>query len=385
MLGEVKVWFWLFYSPSLLLTLILVYIIGFTVMLIGAGYIAPRVARRVARRLSLQASMAILGLIVILSGIAGVGIVAYVLLGVLEVEMTAGFIVSILILVLILNMLSYLLSPFMINTMFRAKSDPALQRVVDEVAATLGFSKPPKAVVVEGPPNAFAYGNILAGRYVAISRSLMAITTPDELKAVIGHELGHHKHRDNAIMLFMGLIPSVLYFLGVTLVRLGIISGYARSLSSRRREGGGGLVLILAGVVAIVVSFIVQILVLAFSRLREYYADSTGAYATSPRAMQRALARLHVYYTGAPRAREEVAGSKLKALFIYALTETYANPFYRYSPVVDPRSVDIDRVIEDLKRSETEDILEFFSTHPPIPKRIRFLDTLYYTQIPILR
>jgi heat shock protein HtpX len=208
----------------------------------------------------------------------------------------------------------------------------------------------------------------------------MAMTTPDELRAIIGHELGHHKHRDNAIMLFMGLIPSVLYFLGVTLVRIGIISGYARSLSSRRREGGGGLVLVLAGVLAIVVSFIIQILILAFSRLREYYADSTGAYVTSPRAMQRALARLHVYYSGAPRAREEVAGSKLKALFIYAFTETYANPFYRYSHVVDPRSVDIDRVVEDLKRAETEDISEFFSTHPPIPKRIRFLDTLYYTR-----
>jgi heat shock protein HtpX len=374
------VWFWLFYTPSLLIALIVVYIIGFTVMLVGAGYIAPRVARRVAKRFSLQASMAILGLVVVLSGLAGVGIVAYALLNILEVEVTAGFIISILMLVLVLNVISYLTSPLMINIMFRAKSDPQLQRVVDEVALNLNFSKPPKAVLVEGPPNAFAYGNVLMGRYVAVSRSLMAMTTPDELKAIIGHELGHHKHRDNAIMLFMGLIPSVLYFLGVTLVRIGIISGYARSLSSRRREGGGGIVLVLAGVLAIVVSFIIQILILAFSRLREYYADSTGAYVTSPRAMQRALARLHVYYSGAPRAREEVAGSKLKALFIYAFTETYANPFYRYSHVVDPRSVDIDRVVEDLKRAETEDISEFFSTHPPIPKRIRFLDTLYYTR-----
>jgi heat shock protein HtpX len=373
---------WLFYTPSLLLTLIVAYILGFTVMLIGAGYIAPRVAKRVAGRFSLQASMVILGLIVILAGIAGIGIITYILLDIVGVEITAGFIISILVLVLVLNMITYILSPLLINMMYGAKRDPQLQRVVDDVARTLGFSKPPRAVIVEGPPNAFAYGNFMAGKYIAVSRSLMAITTPEELRAVIGHELGHHKHRDNAIMLFMGLIPSILYFLGITLVRIGIISGYTRTLSSRKREGGGGgLVLVLAGVAAIIISFIVQILVLAFSRLREYYADSAGAYATSPRAMQRALARLHVYYRGAPRAREEISGSKLKALFIYAFTEAYASPFYSYTPLVDPRSVDIDKVVEELKRAKTEDISEFFSTHPPIPKRIRSLEALYTRQL----
>jgi heat shock protein HtpX len=373
---------WLFYTPSLLLTLIVAYILGFTVMLIGAGYIAPRVAKRVAGRFSLQASMVILGLIVILAGIAGIGIITYILLDIVGVEITAGFIISILVLVLVLNMITYILSPLLINMMYGAKRDPQLQRVVDDVARTLGFSKPPKAVIVEGPPNAFAYGNFMAGKYIAISRSLMAITTPEELRAVIGHELGHHKHRDNAIMLFMGLIPSILYFLGITLVRIGIISGYTRTLYSRKREGGGGgLVLVLAGIAAIIISFIVQILVLAFSRLREYYADSAGAYATSPRAMQRALARLHVYYRGAPRAREEISGSKLKALFIYAFTEAYASPFYSYTPLVDPRSVDIDKVVEELKRAKTEDISEFFSTHPPIPKRIRSLEALYTRQL----
>jgi heat shock protein HtpX len=380
------VWFWLFYSPSLILTLILVYIVGFTVIILGAGYIAPRVARRVAGKFSLQASMAILGLIVVLAGIAGVGIVAYILLEALgAVEVTVGLIISMLVLVLLLNLVSYLLAPFAINMMYGARRDSQLQLIVNEVARTLGFSKPPRAVVVEGLPNAFAYGNFISGRYVAVSRSLIEISTPEELRAVIGHELGHHKHRDNAVMLFMGLIPSLLYFLGVMLVRLGIISSYTRTYSSRRRESGGGLVLVLAGLVAIAVSFIVQILVLAFSRLREYYADAAGAHATSPRAMQRALARLHVYYSRVPEARGIVRESKLRALFIYAFTETYANPFYRYRPAVDPRSVDIDRVVEELKRAEVEELFEFLSTHPPIPKRIRFLDTLYYSRSTSLR
>jgi Heat shock protein. Metallo peptidase. MEROPS family M48B len=168
-------------------------------------------------------------------------------------------------------------------------------------------------------------------------------------------------------------------------MRVGFITGYARAYANRRREGGGGLLLILVGVLAIALSFIVQVLVLAFSRLREYYADSAGAFATSTRSMQRALARIHLYYNTNRVAREVVASSKIKALFIYAFTEAYANPFYRHQPASrEIRNIDVDRVVEELKNAQTGDLSEFFSTHPPIPKRIRFLDTLvlHYMEAP---
>ncbi|MEM2025497.1 MAG: zinc metalloprotease HtpX, partial [Desulfurococcaceae archaeon] len=291
---------------------------------------------------------------------------------------TSGVIVSVITLIVLLNAISYFLSPLTINLMYGAKSNPELQKMVNEVAATLGLSRAPKAVIVRGPPNAFAYGNFLFGKYVAVSSSLASITPLEELKAIIGHELGHHKHRDNAIMLFMGIIPSVLYFMGIFLVRAGMITGYARSYysgSSNRR--GGGLPLLLAGLVAVSISFIVQVLVLAFSRLREYYADSAGAYSAGPVPMQRALARIHLYYSSVSSAKEIVSGSKLKTLFIYAITEALASPFYHYTPPTrDLRNIDIDRVVEQLKRTSAEEVSEFFSTHPPIPKRLRFLDTV---------
>ncbi|MEM0000272.1 MAG: M48 family metalloprotease [Desulfurococcaceae archaeon] len=376
----------LLYDPFTLLALILAYIVGFTVLALMAGYIAPRIAKRFSEKLPLYASMTIVGLLVVVSGFAGVGLTAYMISGVIGVESTTSMIIAILVIVVVLNAITYINSPLIINIMYNAKPSAQLQEVVNRVAKKLGFAKPPKAVVVRGPPNAFAYGNFIFGRYVAVSSSLVEITTPEELEAIIGHELGHHKHRDNAIMLFMGLIPSLLYFLGIMLIRTGILVGYTRSYSSsRRREGGGGLLLVLTGVVTVVVSFIVQVLVLAFSRLREYYADATGAYATTTKAMQRALARIHVYYTQRPAALETVSNSKLKALFIYAFMDTFANPFYRPAlPARDPRNVDVDHVIEQLKKQKTEDVSEFFSTHPPIPKRIRFLDTLvfYYMQPP---
>ncbi|MEM4717645.1 MAG: zinc metalloprotease HtpX [Desulfurococcaceae archaeon] len=359
--------------------LMLIYIVGFTFILISASYIAPRVAKRFTDRFKLQSSMIILGLVIIIAGLSGVALTAYILFDLLGAEVTTGFIIMVLIFVLILNMISYLFSPLTINIMYGAKPNPQLQAVVNEVSSKLGLRKPPKAVVVKSPPNAFAYGNFIFGKYVAVSDMLMEITTPEELKAIIGHEIGHHRHRDNFIILFMGLIPSVLYFLGVFLVRIGLISGFARSYYSRRREGGGGLILVLAGLVAIAVSFIVQILVLAFSRLREYYADTAGAFATSSRSMQRALARLHVYYNINKFARDSIQTSKLRTLFLYAFAEAYANPFYRHIPVSrDIRSIDIDSVVEELKRMKAEEPSEVFSTHPAIPKRIKFLDTIAF-------
>lgn len=376
---------WIIYDPFTTISLILAYIVGFTVLLFAAGYLAPRVAKKFSNKFSLQASMAIIGLIIIVAGFAGVGITAYMIASLLGVEDTAGLITSIIIMVLILNIISYLVSPLTINIMYSAKPSAQLQELVNDVARKLGFSKPPRAVLVNGPPNAFAYGNFIFGKYVAVTTSLMEITSTDELKAIIGHELGHHRHKDNTIMLFMGLIPSLLYFMGVFLMRVGFITGYARAYANRRREGGGGLLLILVGVLAIALSFIVQVLVLAFSRLREYYADSAGAFATSTRSMQRALARIHLYYNTNRVAREVVASSKIKALFIYAFTEAYANPFYRHQPASrEIRNIDVDRVVEELKNAQTGDLSEFFSTHPPIPKRIRFLDTLvlHYMEAP---
>lgn len=376
--------FWLLYDPLTLIALIIAYVVGFAALLITAGYIAPRVARKFSEKYTLPASMAIIGLLVVVSGLAGVGLVVYLVSSALGVEEALGIAISALFFVLILNAISYLISPLTINIMYGAKPSSQLQKIVNSVAAKLGLSKPPKAVVVQGPPNAFAYGNVLLGKYVAVSSSLMDIATPEELEAIIGHELGHHKHRDNAIMLFMGLIPSVLYFLGISLIRVGFIAGYTRHYNSdsERRRDSGGLVFLLAGIAAIVLSFVVQVLVLAFSRLREYYADAAGAYATTSRTMQRALARLHVYYAQRPVAREAVSSSKIKALFIYAFTNAYANPLYQSTPPAwDARSVNIDHVVEQLKKQKVEDASEFFSTHPPIPKRIRFLDTLVFQEV----
>lgn len=375
----INVWF-LFLDPFSFMTLMIVYIVSFMVIIVISMLIAPKVAEKISGRFSLGVSMGISILSILIGGLAGIGVITYALMSVLGETPLPYLIFGIIIAYMIFNGLVYIISPYMINLMYGARKDPELQKIVDQVASRSGFSKPPKAVIVRGPPNAFAYGNFLTGRYVAVSTSMLRLVDRSELEAVIGHELGHHKHRDSAIMLFIGMIPSVLYFTGLLLIRIGLISGYASRRDGERR-GGGGLIFFLIGLFAVVMSIILNILVLAFSRLREYYADLHGAVASGARSMQRSLAKLYLYYNRFDDERDLVNNSRIKALFIYALTQAVANPYFEpnYSRGASVNAIDwrdIDHYIERIKRIEEPVAKEIMSTHPPIPKRLRFLDKI---------
>lgn len=316
---------------------------GYVLMLILASTIAPKVASRVSGKFSLYTSMLLLSLMIILISSGTI----YAILVIVGYYIN---IYALIIFLIALNLLMYLLSPFIINLSYSAKRDEGLQMLVNSVARRLNV-KPPKAVVVKSPPNAFAYGNILTGKYVAISDSLLSMLSRDELEAVVGHELGHHKHRDNLVMLLFGLLPSIIFYLGYALIHTSF------------RDDRRGMQLAAMGFVAIIISFLVQILVLAFSRLREYYADFEGTRVAGKDAMQRSLAKIHLFYHRYPRYMDVVADSKFRTLFIYALVNAVAEPVMK---------IDIER----LKNEKVSPIQEFLSTHPPIPKRLKFIDSI---------
>lgn len=319
-------------------------ILGYLVMFALASIVAPKVAGRVAGRFSLYTSMALL-LILILAMSAGI---IYLILK--FAEMTVDFF-ALIVFLLAINILIYLVSPYIINMSYGAKRSEELQRLVNEASAILGV-KAPKAMVVHSPPNAFAYGNFLTGKFVAVSDALINMLSREELMAVIGHEIGHHKHKDNLFMLLLGLLPSIIFYLGYMLIR---------SSSSDRR----GSQLAIVGIAAVIISFVIQILVLAFSRLREYFADTEGVFVAGKDAMQRSLAKIHYFYYRYPSVKAEVAESRFRTLFIYALVNAVAEPITRMD-------------VERLKKEKVSPIQEFLSTHPPIPKRLAFIDNLRF-------
>lgn len=323
------------------------YVISIVTLLLSGVLIGRFIERRVPADMdALRASMLSTAAAVIGGFVLVVGVVYQVLGG----ELAASIGLMAILFALVPSFISWLVSPFLVNAFYRCRPDPTLQRIVDELAGRAGIS-PPKAMRAAMPvPNAFAYSSPIAGGYVAVTDGLLRLVkSEDELKAVIGHELGHLKHRDNGIMMFFGIIPTAIYYMGRLLLYVGLFSGrYADG--ERRREGGtSGLIVAAIGGVLIVVSLLVQLAVLAFSRLREFYADAHGAKLTSPFAMIESLKSLDSFYKR--YGKLYIENSKLKTLFIYAFTEPFIG------------------------------LEELLSTHPPIWKRIAFLETLVGREI----
>lgn len=334
-------WLWAWWFVD-----ILIYVLSISV-LISAGLSLSRfIEKRIPIDLDhLKSSMIITSLAVISGAMLIFSLVGYLL----TYELAIALLGIAIFFALIPSLISWFLAPAIINFAYRCRHDTGLQKIVDSIAAKAGM-KPPKAYVADMPiPNAFAYSSPIMGRYVAVTTGLLkTIKSRDELEAVIGHELGHHRHRDNVVIMLFGLIPSTIYFLGRFLLFMGLTSRYSDGGERRRSEAS--LMFILLGVVAIVVSILLQIAVLALSRLREYYADAHGAKVTSPFSMIKALKSLDQFYR-ATGAKKLIAESKLKPLFIYALADAFIS------------------------------LEEIFSTHPPIRKRVLFLESLIGKEI----
>ena len=322
-----------------------------TIALVGPKLIAGNPKSLVQLRVSMT-----------LTALAVVGVSTLLLWFTINMLGYSGNLLFIAILVATIGFVQWLIAPYVINMLYGVhEAGPELDWLREEVyriAEISGLGRKPKLVVAEvDAPNAFAYGNPFTGYYVAVTRGMLRLMPREEIIAVIGHEVGHLRHKDVHILLALGLLPSIVYYIGRILVDLSIISGYYED----RREGrGGAIVYLVVGVVQVVASIILHFLLRHLSRLREYYADAHSAIVVgSSRPLQRALARLHLTYTDNPRFVEELKKNSATSMLFFV------NYFY-----------DIDSIVEELKKTETNPLIELFSTHPPIPKRLRFLDEL---------
>lgn len=262
-----------------------------------------------------------------------------------------------------LIIIQWLVSPWIIGAVYRTR-DPAspyerrVAGIVERIAERSGV-RGVKVKIAEIPmPNAFAYSSPLAGRFIAVTRGLLRILEDDEVEAVVGHEVGHLKHRDVSWILALSIIPLMVYFLGRLFIYTGLLGG-------RRREESSPLLLAAIGAALLALSIVFRFLIAHFNRLREYYADAHSALITGkPRSLQRALARI---YVSVKNGRFEAEKHSLAA------------PLFIVAPLIEAGGgllVSIDDVVETLKREEENPLIELFSTHPPISKRLRFLDRI---------
>ena len=111
-------------------------------------------------------------------------------------------------------------------------------------------------IIKDGNPNAFTYGHIPRNARVVVTTGLLEILNEEEQKAVIAHELGHIKHYDFIAMMVVSLVPMILYQI------------YIRTKDKKSD------VKYLIGLGAYGAYLLSGFLVLAFSRMREYYSDN---------------------------------------------------------------------------------------------------------------
>ncbi|MCX8191703.1 MAG: zinc metalloprotease HtpX, partial [Nitrososphaerales archaeon] len=273
--------------------------------------------------------------------------------------------------VVAINLIQWLIAPYLIDAMYRVKEiseaeNPKIYNMVRRICQRTRFPIP-KVMIANIPiPNAFAYGSPIAGRRVAVTTELLKTLEDEEVEAVLAHEIGHLKHRDVQIMMFASVLPAIVYYIGYSLMISGM---YER----RSREGGGAL---LIGIAAMALYWVLSLFVMGLSRLREYYADQHAVRNVDEggRKLSEALAKITMQ-TGRYKLHHGNTGgfSSFKALFISDPDRADQDEVLLAKSRFTRTDSELVREILSRKVTIADRIMELFSTHPNIVKRIKAL------------
>lgn len=191
-----------------------------------------------------------------------------------------------LILAAVMNFVAFWFSDKMALRMAGAKEvteeqEPHLHNMVREVANLANMPMPRVYVIQNESPNAFATGRSPKKGVVAVTTGIRRILTDRELRAVIGHEMGHVKNRDILTSSIVATIAGAISFIGQILLFRSIFGG---------RDNQNPLLMLVAILIAPIAATLIQ---LGISRTREYAADKTGAEIThDPESLANALEKL---------------------------------------------------------------------------------------------
>ena len=277
------------------------------------------------------------------------------------------------ILVVILNVAQWLLSPYLVGAIYRVREmkeseNPQLHQMVTDLSRKSGISKP-KLMLSQIPlPNAFAYGSPLTGSRVAVTQGLLKSLDDGEVEAVLGHELGHLKHRDVQVMMVVSFLPALFYYIGYSLMLSGIFGG-----GERKSDSGGSNALI--GIAFMAFSWVLTLFTLYLSRLREYYADRHSVLVVENGAEKLSTGLVTIVeeskHTDKSKQKQK-NNSAYKALFIADPDRATEDSAQLHASRFTSKK-DLLRETLAKEPSSADRFLEIFSTHPNIIKRLRAL------------
>jgi heat shock protein HtpX len=214
---------------------------------------------------------------------------------------------------------------------------PQLHAMVERLCVQANLPKPRIAVANTRMPNAFAIGRSPKKATVCATTGIMELLSPAELEGVMAHELTHVQNRDVMVMTIASFFATVAAYI----VQFGFFFG-GGGMGSSDDDSPSAAVVILVSIVVYVISFL---LLQALSRYREFAADRGAAVITGrPSALASALMRISGRMDQIPQ-RDLRAAEELAAFYIFP-------PHAKQS------------------------LMNLFSTHPPMEKRIAALSRL---------
>jgi heat shock protein HtpX len=235
---------------------------------------------------------------------------------------------------IIMNFASYFFSDKIALRMYRAQpvtreQAPQLYRVLDFLCARSSIPMPKVYIIPDESPNAFATGRNPQHASIAITEGALRLLNEDEITGVLAHEISHVKNRDILISSVAATLAGMIMWIA-NMARYTAIFGGGRDSDD---EGGGAMGGLLMMIVAPFAAMLIQMWI---SRTREYQADASAAEAAgNPHGLASALQKLEGYSKRLPME---------------------ASPSTAHMLIVHPFS--------------GGSLMNLFSTHPPIQKRI---------------
>jgi len=277
--------------------------------------------------------------------------------------------------------IQYMVGPWLVSMLMRVKyvsqsEEPELHQIVTELAQKAGIPKPRVAISQISIPNAFAFGRTQSDGRVAVTQGLKSLLNKDELRAVVGHEISHLKHRDMMVITLLSVVPLIFYWVAQSFIWGGI--------GGNKKEGGGLGALI--GIGAMLVYFVTNLLVLYGSRIREYSADEGSINLGNP-PYQLASGLYKLVYAssrvhGSARGQEEIHKLEgVKALFLNDVSRSWKEvrelkELDTFSNGTLDQNGFFELKFKEVKLGASEKMMEIFTTHPNVLKRMKQLAAL---------